>query len=274
MAYVAAVHGLGVLVIDEIQHLTEAHSGGAQKMLNFFVQLVNTIGMPVVLVGTPKAQTILTSEFRQIRRGSGQGDMVWDRMQLDSVWELFVESLWQYQYVRQRTPLTPQLSATLYDVSQGITDFAVKIFILAQIRAMTSQQETLSADILRSVAYDSLRLAAPALQALRSGDTRALHQLADLAPLDVFAHIQRALEETTVSTVKDHSASPETFPELLPTPVTHRPARRKRSTRTPQGSLPHLKHDAEQAQRSVHEVLQETGLLRNAVEYLAGEGRP
>ena len=52
MARVASIHGLGVLVIDELQHLREARSGGSNKMLNFFVQLVNTIGMPVVLIGT------------------------------------------------------------------------------------------------------------------------------------------------------------------------------------------------------------------------------
>lgn len=273
MARVAAVHGLGVLVIDEIQHLTEAHSGGAQRMLNFFVQLVNTIGMPVVLVGTPKAQAVLTSEFRQIRRGSGQGDLVWDRMHLDAVWQLFVESLWHYQYVHQRAPLTPQLSATLYDVSQGITDFAVKVFILAQIRAMTSGHETLTVDLLRSVAYDSLRLAAPALQALRSGDTRALHLLADLVPLDVFTHIHHALQEMTVTTAERPSPPPETSSALPPPSAIRQPAQRRRPMAAPQGSLPQMKHNAEKAQASVYEVLREGGHLRNAMEYLTGEVR-
>ena len=74
MARVASLHCIGVLVIDEIQHLNEAKSGGANKMLNFFVQLVNTIGVPVVLVGTYKAMSVLSGEFRQARRGSGQGD--------------------------------------------------------------------------------------------------------------------------------------------------------------------------------------------------------
>ena len=50
------------------------------KMLNFFVTLVNTAGVPVVLISNPKAMSILQSEFRQARRGSGQGDMIWDRL--------------------------------------------------------------------------------------------------------------------------------------------------------------------------------------------------
>lgn len=64
---------IGILVIDEIQHLSEAKGGGSDKMLNFFVTLVNTIGIPVVMIGTTKAMSILQSEFRQARRGSGQG---------------------------------------------------------------------------------------------------------------------------------------------------------------------------------------------------------
>ncbi len=75
MAQLAMNHSLGLLVIDEIQHLSLAKSGGSEKMLNFFVNLVNTIGVPVVLIGTMKALSVLQSEFRQARRGSGQGDM-------------------------------------------------------------------------------------------------------------------------------------------------------------------------------------------------------
>ncbi len=37
-------------------------------MLNFFVTLVNTIGLPVILVGTPKARDIFEKDFRSARR--------------------------------------------------------------------------------------------------------------------------------------------------------------------------------------------------------------
>ena len=93
-------------------------------MLNFFTELVNTVGVPIVLVGTYKALSVLMGEFHQARRGSGQGDLHWFPMKEDSVWEQFVESLWDYQYTREKTDLSPQLSHTLYEVSQGITDIA------------------------------------------------------------------------------------------------------------------------------------------------------
>ena len=190
IARVASLHCIGVLVIDEIQHLSQAKSGGSSKMLNFFVQLVNTIGVPVVLVGTYKAMPILSGEFRQARRGSGQGDLVWDRMAEDRIWELFIESLWQYQYVQKSSPITAQLIYALYDVTQGITDFAVKVYMLAQMRAIVTGIERITENIIRSVAADSLRLANPILSALRTGNMQLLYSLEDVQPIDITSFLQ------------------------------------------------------------------------------------
>ncbi|MEH1985224.1 ATP-binding protein [Nostoc sp.] len=198
MARVASLHCIGVLVIDEIQHLNEAKSGGYKKMLNFFVQVVNTIGIPVVLVGTYKAMPVLSGEFRQTRRASGQGDLVWDRMAEDEVWDLFVESLWRYQYVRKPCSLKPDLSHVLYEVTQGITDFAVKVYMLAQIRAIVTEKEVVTASIIRSVAKDSLRLAQPILSALQSGNIQALQKFEDVRPLDINVYIEEALKNLKV----------------------------------------------------------------------------
>ena len=48
----------------EIQHLSRQRSGGIEQMLNFFVTLVNVIGLPVVMVGTPKARPIFETDLR------------------------------------------------------------------------------------------------------------------------------------------------------------------------------------------------------------------
>ncbi|WP_217997858.1 ATP-binding protein [Alicyclobacillus acidiphilus] len=185
MAQISRTYGLGLLVIDEIQHLSTAKSQGSEKMLNYFVTLVNTIGIPVVLVGTNKAIGVLQSQFRQARRGSGQGDMVWERMKRDASWDLLLEGMWDNQWVRHPVPLTPELSAELYDLSQGITDIAVKIFVMAQIRAMSTGKETLSASLFRQVAKENLQLVQPMIDALRSGDLRKVAQYEDIRPIDL-----------------------------------------------------------------------------------------
>jgi hypothetical protein len=158
VARVAANHFIGVLVIDEIQRLSKAKSGGEQKMLDFFVQLVNTIGVPIVLIGNSKALPLLNGALSQMRRGSGQGDLVWDRFEFDKQWDLLVEDLWKYQYVKKPcgTIVDHKLSKILFDETQGITDLAVKLFMFAQELAITSGEETLTASIIRSAV--SLRM--------------------------------------------------------------------------------------------------------------------
>jgi hypothetical protein len=80
MARVAANHCLGIIVLDEIQDLSEARSGGASTMISFFVHLENAIGVPFALIGTQDAIPLLSGQFRQARRVSEQGDIAWDRM--------------------------------------------------------------------------------------------------------------------------------------------------------------------------------------------------
>lgn len=80
IARVAANHCLGILVIDEIQDLSEARSGGDITMVNFFVHMENAIGVPFALIGTQDAMTVLSKQFRQARRVSEQGYILWDRM--------------------------------------------------------------------------------------------------------------------------------------------------------------------------------------------------
>ena len=185
MAQIAFDHALGLLVIDEIQHLSQAKSGGAEEMLNFFVTLVNTIGVPVILVGTNKAMPILQREFRQARRGSGQGDMIWERMQNDGLWEILVKAIWPYQWTKTKTALTDELMETLYEESQGITDIAIKLYAISQLRAISlGGCEVISSGLIRAVAKDSLQLVRPMIEALKSGELNEIVKYPDIQPID------------------------------------------------------------------------------------------
>lgn len=184
MSQIARCIGLGLLVIDEIQHLSESKSGGSQRMLNFFVTLVNTIGVPVVLIGTTKAISVLQSEFRQARRGSGQGDMIWERMKKDDNWSLLMEGLWDYQWTKKETAFSGEINNVLYEESQGIIDIAVKLYAMSQIRAIMSGKEEVTVDLIKSVASENLKLVKPMLNALKSGDVRKIAKYEDICAVD------------------------------------------------------------------------------------------
>jgi hypothetical protein len=189
MAQIATTHCLGLLVIDEIQHLSQAKSGGKDKMLNFFVTLVNTVGVPVVLIGTSKALSILQSEFRQARRGSGQGDLIWERMQNDISWEIMLRAMWKYQWTHKHTPLTDELKDALYDESQGILDIAVKLYVFAQAKAIGDGTEEVTVSAIREAAKVKLRLLKNYLDAIRSGDVKKMAQYEDITPITVDDYI-------------------------------------------------------------------------------------
>jgi len=180
MTNIAKNISLGLLVIDEIQNLSKSKSGGADRMLNFFVTLVNTIGLPVLLIGTPEAMGVLQGKFRQARRGSGQGDLVFERLDNDINFNLLINAIWGYQWTKKPTVLTDELIDTLFDQSQGIIDITVKLYVLAQTKAISSGKETITPELIKQVADESLRLVKPMLNALRTGNVMEIAKYPDI----------------------------------------------------------------------------------------------
>lgn len=208
MIRVASWHYLGLLSVDEIQNLSEAKSGGVAKMINFFVQLENTIGVPFNLIGTSDAHRLLMGRFRQARRACEQGAILWQRMkEIDDgedeseeeakgngqqkekaapVWEVFVRALWDYQYLRTPQPLAEDLlkdsrAHALYEESQGITGVAVTLYFLAQRRAIVrGGEERLTAGVIRTVAKENQHIIKPMLDSLKAGITRGPYVVPDL----------------------------------------------------------------------------------------------
>lgn len=191
MAQVATLHGLGMLIIDEIQNLDQAKSGGEKKMLNFLVELINTFSLPVVIIGTYKADFLFNSAFRDARRGTGQLNPFWHRMSNDKEWEAFINVIWKYQWTKNISELTPSIINTLYEESQGIIDIAIKLFKLAQWRAITTRRDIINEQLISSVASDHFKLIRPMLDAIKSGKEKELGKYEDIyLPSELFNSIK------------------------------------------------------------------------------------
>lgn len=209
MAHVANLHALGTLVIDEIQHLNGAKVG-PDAILNFLVTLVNTIGVPVMLIGTLSATPLLQTNFRQARRASGMGSLVWERLPRGKTWDYFVEKLWQYQWISSPTRLDPAIQEALYDESQGILDVVVILFMLAQLRVISISEirrgsEQLSERLFRQVAREDFRIIQPMMDALRANDVKALLKYDDLVPLHT--HVSELFTSSVQTIVSSPSAT-------------------------------------------------------------------
>ena len=166
MALLALRHNLGALIIDEIEFISAAKSGGTEKMLNFIISIVNKIGVPVVLVGIPEAISFLSSNLMNARRNAGeQGSMMIRNLQYDSQdWNLFIEGIWDYQWTSQKTELTPELSKAIWDGSYGIADVAVKLYaqvqqIVIELAELSGRMEVIDLDMFKYViASDGFKL--------------------------------------------------------------------------------------------------------------------
>ncbi|WP_018277470.1 AAA family ATPase [Teredinibacter turnerae] len=217
MRQVANNRAIGILVIDEIQRLSQIRSGGKEQMLEFFVELVNTVGIPIVLVGTPKARPVFELELQSGRRSAGLGSIYWETIprqvaknggyEPNPNWVRFTDNLWKYQWLRHGDdPLTDEIRDCWYDLTQGVLDIVVKLFVLAQLRAIANKKERISVGILKSVYEQELKPVHPMLEALRSGDVEKIVKYSDMrvAGLDkriiqlgaeIFAAVQKQEEK-------------------------------------------------------------------------------
>ena len=181
MTKLAWRYGIGVLVIDEIQHLLNAKND-MEEMLNFFVTLTNTVGIPTVLIGTSKAQKLFKGNFRQARRAASEGAVMWDRMKKDSEeWNFFMESIWEFQGLKKIAKLTDKLIDVFYDECQGITAVAVNLFLLAQESALQDGKEEITVGIIRETAKNDLQIIKPMIKALRNNNLSEIMRYEDIS---------------------------------------------------------------------------------------------
>lgn len=180
MSHICALHCVGVLVIDEIQRMKKGEQG--QLMIDFFVELSNKLGVPLVYIGTYKAIPLFNKLLANGRRASGMGAEFLDQMKQEDEWNLFISNMWEYQWTKTKVPLTDELNDTMYYLTQGVTDFVINLFIKVQQHAIAYGQEKLSASLLRKVAKQNLRLVEDVIEALRTGDKEKIKKFDDIKP--------------------------------------------------------------------------------------------
>ena len=185
MAQLATAYNVGLIVLDELQNLCSAAKDVPAKVLNYLVTLVNSIGVPVVTIGTPKALSILQNEFQQAKRGCGQGDALWERMKNDSEWDTFCKAIWPFQYTRNEVHYSPEMRNALYSEALGIPFLAVHIYKLVQEDAILSGKETFIGKDFKRVANRKMGLTKPMRDAIRAGKEVNLQQFVDISPFSL-----------------------------------------------------------------------------------------
>ena len=149
-----------------------------------------------MLVGTPKARPIFELELQSGRRSAGLGSIYWETIpqyvskgygkESNLNWIRLSDSLWKYQWLKHGDdPLTDEIRDCWYDLSQGVLDIVVKLFVLAQLRAIANKKERITVGILQSVYQQELKPVHPMLDALRSGDADKITKYSDMRVVDL-----------------------------------------------------------------------------------------
>lgn len=148
---------LGILVIDEMQNLNLAKTGGSDRLLSFIHNLVNNLGIPILFCANPPFNILLSKTLKAARRAESSGYFDISLMKNDEEWILFVQELWALQWTNAETELTQNLSDKLYDLSVGNMDLAVRIYREAQRIVIGTQDETISETLLELASNNALK---------------------------------------------------------------------------------------------------------------------
>lgn len=186
-------HCVGLLVPDEVQHVANT-SRGDQEVMSQLTTLANKSRTPVLYIGTPKAEKVLGLDLRQARRSIPLNVGSWTPLHRqdsaidedgevtlqDGEWVHFMHSLWKYCWLRNPTALTSRMLDVFYECTQGILDLAIKLFVIAQARAISDGTEVLSEQLVLAAYRENFKLVHPMIAAMRRKDPGALAMYEDI----------------------------------------------------------------------------------------------
>lgn len=159
-------HFVGVIVIDEVQSISSSSTSQQKYFLQFILGLMNRSSIPIVFAGNPELVKPLLQTMRISRRAETGGVFVMDEFSKGE-WKLFIEHLWKYQWTNPPTPLTKELSDTLFNLSTGLPDFAVRTYQKAQELAIATGDEHLTPALLTEAHYQACILSESSLNQRR-----------------------------------------------------------------------------------------------------------
>lgn len=173
-------YNVGVLVIDEIQHLSKLKDE-AVDMLDFFVTLTNMFSVPIIFIGTSKARSLFQTNFRLARRVQSGGYIEMGPLKKGSVeWDTLLESLWEFNVLDEETELDDKMREVFFDECQGVISIAVMLFMCSQSRTLLNQMKKLTPSIIKETAVNDLKFTQPMITALRSGNPLKIAEFDDI----------------------------------------------------------------------------------------------
>lgn len=148
-----SLNHVGMLVVDEIQNVANSKNG--KSLIGALTQLINNSGISICMVGTPESAVFFEQAMQLARRSVG---LKYTTMNYDEYFEGFCKILFQYQYTKQRTEITPVIIEWLYQHSSGIVSVVISLIHDAQEIAILTGKEVLNLETLNEAYQQRLSL--------------------------------------------------------------------------------------------------------------------
>jgi hypothetical protein len=205
------INHVGLLVIDEIQHIVGQKAGDA--LARCLMQLINSSGISIALVGTPSVIPFLSDgEFQLARRTLG---LYYEPMEYGECFRDLCTTLYRYQYVKHRTELDEPMMHWLYEHSGGNPSVLVSLLHDAQECSILDGQEIIAYDPLHTAYHKWLRMLHPHIATSRRSSTSRVKQNIPIPkeepmkvpePPSIFALVKKSKKEQQdiVASLKRH----------------------------------------------------------------------
>ncbi len=149
----ALLNGVGLLVVDEIQNVVNSRNG--TSLIGSLIQLINSSGVSICMVGTPECIPFFEQDYKLARRSLG---IHIGEIPFDADFAGFCATLYQYKYVSGDMVLTDGIIQWLYDHSRGVTANVVALIHDAQEIAILDGSETVTIETLNQAYSQRLGL--------------------------------------------------------------------------------------------------------------------
>lgn len=148
-----ALNHIGLLVVDEIQNVVSSKNG--KSLVRMLTQLINNSGISICMVGTPESIPFFEQAMPLARRSLG---LQYGKLEYNRYFHHFCCMLFKYQYIREKTEITPAIIEWLYEHSGGVISMVVSLIHDAQEIAILNGSEKLNPENLEDAYRKRLSL--------------------------------------------------------------------------------------------------------------------
>lgn len=174
-----ALNHIGLLVVDEIQHIVNHKNG--KTLVGCLTQLINNSGISIAMIGTPESSAFFTQAMQLARRSLG---LQYEALEFGEEFQRVCETLYHYQYVSNRTELDFATVQWLYEHSNGNISIVAGLIHDAQEAAVLDGTEILNMDTLRLAYQDRMAMLHPYINIPKKPQTSTAKKKQQLPKID------------------------------------------------------------------------------------------